>query len=45
MDKYSLYNIIKDKLSPKARIKLENQIRYNELTRSRKKYEEDIHVG
>lgn len=37
MAKYSLYEIIKDKLSPNVRRKLESQIRFKELTRLREK--------
>lgn len=33
MAKYSLYEAIKDKLSPVTRKKLESQMRYKELTK------------
>ena len=37
MARYTLYEIIKDKLSPNTRRRLENQIRFKELTRLREK--------
>lgn len=41
MAKYSLYEAIKDKLSPRQQKILENQMRYNELVGREKRHEED----
>ena len=41
-EKYSLYELIKDRLSPVARKKLEYQMRYKELTRKEKSNEENL---
>ena len=37
--KYTLYEAIKDKLSPNTRRKLDSQMRFNELVKARKKKE------
>lgn len=39
--KYTLYEAIKDKLSPNTRRKLESQMRFNELTKQRNKDNEN----
>ena len=41
MTKYSLYEVIKDKLSPNTRRKLESQMRFNELIKARSKDNEN----
>ena len=41
MPKYSLYEIIKDRLSPNTQRKIESQMRYNELTKQRNKDNEN----
>lgn len=40
--KYSLYELIKDRLSPVARKKLEYQMRYKELKRKEESSEENL---
>ena len=40
-EKYSLYEVIKDKLSPNTRRKLEKQMEYNKLLRHLKKFQEE----
>lgn len=42
MATYSLYELIKDKLSPAVRHKLENQMRYNQLVNNKNKEREDF---
>lgn len=42
MPKYSLYEVIKDKLSPNTRRKIESQMRYNELTKKEKSNEKNL---
>ena len=39
---YSLYELIKDRLSPVARKKIEYQMRYKELTRKEEGNEENL---
>lgn len=41
MPKYSLYEIIKDKLSPNTRRRLESRMRFNELTKQKEKDNEN----
>lgn len=41
MPKYSLYEIIKDRLSLNTQRKIESQIRFNELTKQRNKDNEN----
>lgn len=41
-EKYSLYELIKDKLSPVTRKKLEYQMRYKELKRKEDGNEENL---
>lgn len=40
--RYSLYELIKDRLSPVARKKLEYQMRYKELTKQQKGNENEL---
>ena len=40
--KYSLYEIIKPKLSPRTQKKLEDMIRYNELVKGSRGNEENL---
>lgn len=42
MAKYSLYEVIKDKLSPNTRRKIESKMRYNELTKKEKSDEKNL---
>lgn len=41
MAKYSLYEAIKDKLSPNTQRRLESQTRYNELIKPHRGHSED----
>lgn len=42
IEKHSLYDVIKDKLSPNTRRKLEKQMEYNDFVKMQERYKKEL---